>query len=89
MCFHHSSRRQRRTSGPIAGSGECIWAHIAQAVMKLTLQKYHVPEVTKGLLRHYFDLFVDAWQRQEVSLMTRRTISTVLFAAALKYNLYQ
>lgn len=57
-----------------------------------TLQVYHVPHEVKLLLQHYFGHlrmhftmgnFITNWQRLEFRIVTRCTISDILFAATM------
>ncbi|XP_069114421.1 uncharacterized protein [Argopecten irradians] len=100
-CLEHTSvltqiiREARENKGNVA----VLWLDLANAygsiphkLVEMTMEKYHVPEKFRILLKDYFDSFqmrftvgdyTTAWQRLEVGIVTGCTISVILFAAAM------
>ncbi|XP_061185889.1 uncharacterized protein LOC133193994 [Saccostrea echinata] len=100
-CIEHTSvltqiiRETRESKGELA----VVWLDLANAygtvphkLVELTLERYHVPEKTRAVLKDYFDHlqlrftvqdYTTAWQRLEIGKVTGCTISVILFSAAM------
>ena len=100
-CWEHNSIITQLLCDAKANKGDVsmIWLDLANAygsvpheLVKLSLQKYHVPPKVQNIIRDYFDQlkfrftvanYTTHWQRLEKGIITGCTISVIVFLAAI------
>ena len=102
-CIEHTSVITQVISEARKNRGELavIWLDLANAygtiphkVVELTLERYHIPEKIRALLKDYYGKFkmrfsvndyITAWQDLEIGIITGCTISVIIFAATVNF----